>query len=296
MSTFTAKRLRFTFSLANAAATFEGTNSNTFVVTGLRAAVHMNGSGFPAFPEARAVINGLKQDDMNALTALSFQMEGVTRNVFIVDADSGDGWSTVFAGEIVEAGPDYSNMPAVGFHILARVLFFFSINPAPVTAYTGATSVASIVSNIAARMGKAFENNGVTTVLDSPYLPGTLAEQLRSVCQQAGIDCYNDPAGNVIAITPKYQPRRVPRWVLSPAIGLVGYPKLESRGYIQARSVFNPAFRFGGPVRIEGSDLPRANGDWMIGVLSHTLESETPGGAWFSDSLCYPAGSLPPIR
>jgi hypothetical protein len=124
-------------------------------------------------------------------------------------------------------------------------------------------------------------------------LPLTLAEQLRTVAQQAGIDVYTE--GNVVAITPKGVPRNVPTWVLSPATGLVGYPTLDSRGYVQVRSVFNPAFRFGGPVRIEGSDLPRANGSWMIGVLSHQLESLDPGGSWFSDLLCYPPGSLPPI-
>lgn len=294
MTTFAAKQLRFTFTLSNNA-TFEGTGNNTLVVSGLRAAVRIKGSGLPAFPECDVLINGLKQDDMNALTALSFQTLALQRNSLVVDADSGNGqgFSTVFAGQIITAGPDYSDMPAVSFRAQCRVLGFESINPATPTGFTGATSVATIVQTIAAKMGFAFENNGVDVVLNSPYLPLTLAEQLRTVCQQAGIDCYTE--GNVIAITPKGQPRSVPTWVLSPATGLVGYPTLDSRGFIQVRSVFNPAFRFGGPVRIEGSDLPRANGDWLIGVLSHHLESLAPGGPWFSDLLCYPPGSLPPI-
>lgn len=297
MTSFAAKQLRFKFVLSNGI-TFDQSNSNELTVTGLRATVRIKGSGFPAFPEADLRINGLRQQDMNALTALSFQTLGVERNTVIIEANGGDGngWSSVFAGQIITAGPDYTSAPDVAFHAFARVLGFESINPATPTGYTGATDVAVIVQTIATKMGFGkIENTGVVGItLDSPYFANTLAEQLRTVVQQAGIDCYID--GNVIAITLKGQPRVTPTWVLTPSSGLVGYPTLDSRGFIGARSLFNPAFRFGGRVRIAGSDLPRANGDWLIGTLSLLLESVKPGGAWFSDLLCYPPGSLPPIR
>ena len=293
--TFTEKNLRFTFTLSNNA-TFEGTDSSTLIVTGLRASISAKGSGLPAFPEAEMQIYGLRQDDMNALIALQFgPLSTLTlrRNTVVVEANGGDGWSTIFAGQIITAGPDYTNMPDVALRVQARVLGFESINPATPSSYTGPTDVATIVQSIAARMGYAFENNGVVVQLDSPYLPGTLAEQLRSVVKMAGIDSYVE--GNVIAITPKGQPRETPNWVLSPETGLVGYPTLDSRGFIQTIAIFNPAFRFGGRVRIEGSELPRANGDWLIGVLTNKLETLKPDGSWFSELLCYPPGSLPPI-
>lgn len=294
MTSFTNKELRFKFALSNNAV-FEGTGSNVLTVTGLRALARVKCAGFPAFAECDVQIFGLRQSDMNALTALAFQLEGLTRNTLTVDANSGDGWSTIFSGQILSALPDYTNAPSVSMRVQGRVLGYESVAPAEPSAYTGATDVATIVQNIATRMGRAFENNGVTTQLSNPYFPGTLADQLRAVTQAAGVQLFADPTDTVIAISPPGVARRTPVWVLSPATGLVGYPVIESRGYINVRSIFNPAFRFGGPVRIEGSDVPRANGDWQAGALSHALDALKPGGEWFSDLLLYPVGTIGPV-
>lgn len=294
MASFTEKQLRFRFVLSNNAV-FEGSGDNTVTLTALRSIVRVKCSGFPAFPECDVTIFGMRQADMNALTSLAYQLENITRNSMTVDVNSGDGWSTIFSGQILQALPDYTGMPDVSLRVQGRVLGFESIAPADPSAYTGATDVATIIQNIAARMGKAFENNGVTAQLSNPYLPNTLAEQLRSVAEQAGIQLFADPTDTVIAIAPPGVPRRTPVWVLSPAAGLVGYPVIESRGYIHVRSIFNPAFRFGGAIRVEGSDVPRANGGWQIGTLSHSVDALKPGGEWFSDMLLYPIGSLGPV-
>jgi hypothetical protein len=194
------------------------------------------------------------------------------------------------------------------------------LNPAPAASYTGPTAVATIVQNLAAKMGYAFENNGVTAQLNSPYFANTLAEQLRTVAQHAGIDVYIDgqtapvsnfnaiagtPGNNVIAICPRGQPRNVPVWELNPQSGLVGYPVRESQGYIRARTLFNPAYRFGGLVNLQNSGLANSptgspafdvnTGKWLIASVSHTLESLKFGGQWFSDLLCYPPGSVAPV-
>lgn len=303
-STFGIKRLRFTFTLSNNSV-FAGTNSNILVVggtpspdVGLRATATIKGSGLPAFPEADFQVWGMKQDDMVALTALQFQPLGMQRNTVQCDASPDDGatWSTVFVGQIVTGGPDWSNMPDVPLNINARLLAFESLNPAPPTSYTGNTSVDSIVSTLAAKLGKTFYNNGVSVQLSNPYFGGTLAQQLRSVCQQAGIDCYNDPSSNVIEICPKGVPRNVPTFNLSPGSGLVSQPRLDyNRGFVNVRAYFNPALRFGGPVSVSGSLVPTANGSWVIGTIKNSLSSLMAGGPWFSDLLLYPPNSLPPI-
>lgn len=294
-STFTAKQLRFTFTLANNA-TFAGTNSNVLTVTGLRATAEIKGSGLPAFPEAQITVWGMKKDDMVSLTALQFQPLAMLRNTIKVEANSGQGWSTVFTGQIVTAGPDWDNMPDVPLNVSARLLAFESLNPAAATSYTGTTDVATVVSSLASQMGKAFYNNGVTTQLSNPYFAGTLANQLRKVCLQAGIDCYNDPSSDVIEICPKGVPRATPSFNLSPSSGLVGQPKLDyNRGFVNVRAYFNPAFRFGGPLSVSGSVVPTANGSWCIGTITNSLSSLMPGGPWFSQMLLYPPNSLPPI-
>ena len=291
-STFTVKRLRFTFTLANNA-TFAGTNSNVLVVgdspPGLRATAEIRGAGLPAFPEAQISIWGMKKDDMVSLTALQFQPLAMLRNTIKVEANSGQGWTTVFDGQIVTAGPDWNRMPDVPLNVSARLLAFESLNPAPPTSYTGPTDVATVVSSLASQMGKAFFNNGVTVQLSNPYFAGTLAEQLRTVKVQAGIEIYNDPTSSVIEICPPGAPRSTPTFDLSPASGLVGQPKLDyNRGFVNVRAYFNPAFRFGGPLTVSGSIVPTANGSWVIGTITNSLSSLMPGGDWFSEMLLYP--------
>lgn len=295
LQSFTVKQLKFTFILANNSL-FVSTNSNTLQLAGLRASVTIRGSGLPAFPEANLTIFGMLQADMIALTALAFDPLRLNRNTVIIEANSGAGWSIVFAGQLLTAGPDYAGAPAVCFNATARMLGFESLNPATPTSYTTATPVATIVNNICAKLGYAFENNGVTTVTNGPtYYPGTLVDQLRAVVQHFGIDCYAE-GNNLLAICPKGAPRKYTAWILSPTSGLVGYPVLDyNRGFINVKAQFNPAYRFGGPVTVKDSDVKPANGDWVIGTISHELQTITSGGPWFSNMLLYPPNSLPPI-
>jgi len=294
-NSFTTKQLRFTFTLANSAL-FSGTNSNVLQVTGLRASVKIKGSGLPAFPEADITVYGLKESDMISLTCMAFQPLGMQRNTVMVEANSGYGWSIVFLGQIITGGPNYDQIPAACLKLTARVLGYDSLNPAAATSYTGPTAVANIVAKLSAQMGYALENNGVTASLTNPYFSGTLAEQLRTVAQQAGIDVYIE--GNVIAICPKGAPRNQTPFTLTPQTGLRGYPKFDyQRGFVSVQSLFSSAFRFGGPLTLAGSEVTPANGSYVIGTLSHSLESLVlDGGEWFSDLLLYPPNSLPPIQ
>lgn len=63
---------------------------------------------------------------------------------------------------------------------------------------------------------------------------------------------------------------------------MVGYPTFDGYG-VNARLLFNPAVQFGGRVKVE-SDVLRACGEWVVACIDHHLESEKPGGAWFSTS------------
>lgn len=287
VQTFTIKQLRFTFTLANNAK-FNGLN-NTLVITGLRAKAVVKGSGLPAFPEADITIYGMMQSDMIALTALAFAPSpAMMRNSVVIEANSGQGWSIVFAGQIITGGPNYDSMPNVFYNAQCRVLGYESLSPANPVSYTGTTSVATIMQSLAAKCGYAFQNSGVNQTLDSPYLDKTLAEQIRKVKEASGIEVYID--GNLMTIAPNGTPRGdVPVFTLAPGAGLVGNPRLDyQRGYVNARSLYNPGYRFGGPIILTGSQVKTANGNWMIATLAHTLESLMPNGQWFSDMLLYP--------
>lgn len=283
VSSFARKQLRVTFILANQNAVFDGTDSNVLTVTGLRTIVTVKQSGASTYATASVQVFGLRQKDMNSLTQLQWKDDAAMRNRLVVEANDGSGWVNVFSGTIYEGGPDYSSPAEPMLRAEANSLFIEGLIPAAPSSYTGATAVATIVSNIAAGLGRVFENNGVDIVLQSPYLPGTLRQQLETIRAAVDIQIWLD--ADVLAIAPKGAPRRTPEVRITPGSGLVGYPTIDVAG-VQMQTLFNPAYRFGGPVLVEETDVPRANGRWFIYSLDHYLESERPGGSWFSQLGC----------
>jgi hypothetical protein len=312
-ASFTAKQMRVTFTLTNSGAVFAGSgNNNVLTLTGLRMRAVIKGAGVPAFPEATLKIFGMAQADMNALAIV--QVDGGQPGYFFnsvkIEANSSgtpDGWSTVFAGQIITAGPDYDALPNACLSVSAVTGGFDLLNPATPTSYPGTATVDSIVSTIAQKLTVAYQNNGVTGTLTKTYLSGTLSDQLRTVAQQANIDFTWDQNQNLIVISPKGSPLGIARFTLSPSSGLVGYPKVLGNGYIQVRSFYNPAFRTKAPLTIVGSDVvvdtqpgfskalnSAADGDWIIGPMTNTIDALEPNANWFSDMTCYPASQPGP--
>ncbi len=284
-SSFTRKRLRVTFTMNNNAV-FEGTNSNVLQIEGLRCIANIKSAGAGIAPSLALQVFGMKQTDMNALTFLAWRPLALTRNTVRVEADNGDGYVNVFFGDIIECGPDYSAAPDALLRLQSVSYYVDTLKVSKPTVYVGATDVVTIVKGIANTLGKTFEDNEVKVVLSDPYLPNTLVEQLKNVCNQAGVDLYLDV--DTIAITPRGQPRKGEQVLISPATGLVMTPTVTVQG-IELLSMFNPGFRFGCRVKVDvGPSCPGANGEWAVNALDHNLESEKPGGAWQSYLSCSP--------
>jgi hypothetical protein len=310
VSSFSLKSLRVTFTLTNSNAKFPGTEANTLQLTGLRMSAVIQGAGLPAFPEASLRIYGMSQSDMNALAIVHVQggKPQYSRNVVTIEADSGDGrgYNFVFAGNIYQAGPDYTDPPNVSLFVHAQVGGFDQLNIANPTSYPVGTPVATIVANIAAKMSFVFENDGVTAIASgNPYYSGALTNQLRKVCTQYNI-LYGLEPPNLLTISPMGVPRTLPIFTLSPTSGLIGYPEVLGNGYIKVRALFNPAFRQNGPLTIANSGVvidlglesttnlnSLADGNWIIGPLQHVLECLKPSGAWFTEMTLYPINALP---
>lgn len=246
----------------------------------------------------------MSQADMNALAVINV-LNGTSEfinNTILIEAssDGGQSWSAVFAGVIVQSGPDYNDAPDVYLNVQAQTGFFEAIAPAVPTSFPGATDVGQMVSVIAAKMGVPFVNNGVSQILPGGgYFSGSLLNQLQRICKAAHIAYVQDGAQSTITITPWGSPRTISPFTLTPQSGLVGYPKVRGDGFIEVRSLYNPAFLLLGIITISGSDTvvgtnvpttynSRADGNWQIGTMTHSLESQKPGGAWFTDMVLYP--------
>ena len=270
------KTLRFVITLGTGK--FGSSNNDVVTLQGVRAIADIDKAGGMMRGTLRAKIYGVKQADMNSITTLQWKPGTLIPNTVEVFAIDGAAETLVFAGNIVNAWADYQGMPDVFLHIQAQAAFFNSLKAIPPRSFKGRVDVASVMAQIARDLGYTFENNGVTTQLVDVYLPNTGMEQAKDLARAAGCDLYLDD--KILAITPSNVPRRVIIPLISPASGLVGYPTFDGVG-VNFQTLFNPAVTFGGSVKLE-TDVQQAAGEWVVTSVGHRLESENPGGAWFS--------------
>lgn len=270
------KQLRFVITLGTGK--FGSSNNDTITLQGFRATADIDKAGGMMMGTLRAKIYGVKQADMNSVTTLQWKPGTLIPNTVEVFAIDGTAETLVFAGNIVNAWADYQSMPDVFLHIQAQAAFFNALKAIPPRSFKGGVDVASVMAQIARDLGYTFENNGVTTQLVDVYLPNTGMEQAKDLARAAGCDLYLDD--KILAITPPNVPRKVIIPLISPASGLVGYPTFDGVG-VNFQTLFNPAVTFGGSIKLE-TDVQQAAGEWVVTSVAHRLESEKPGGAWFS--------------
>lgn len=270
------KQLRFVITLGTGK--FGSSNNDTITLQGFRAIADIDKAGGMMMGTLRAKVFGVKQVDMNSVTTLQWKAGLLIPNTVEVFAIDGAAETLVFAGNIVNAWADYQSMPDVYLHIQAQSAFFNALKAVPPRSFKGGVDVASVMAQIARDLGYTFENNGVATQLTDVYLPNTGMEQAKDLARAAGCDLYLDD--KILAITPPNVPRKVIIPLISPASGLVGYPTFDGVG-VNFQTLFNPAVTFGGSVKLE-TDVQQAAGEWVVTSVGHRLESEKPGGAWFS--------------
>lgn len=260
---------------------------DTVTLSGLRCSANITKAGGASMSMLDLRVWGMSLEQMNKLTVLNKLAYPQQRfNVVTVSAGDEDaGTSVVFRGTIQEAWADGRNPPDMMFHVSAFSGLFESIKAVPPTSYKGSVDAATVFAGIALQMGFSLENSGVTgTVLNDPYLPGALGDQLRSVARAAHVSYLIEPAEGILAIWPKGGSRNGQIIEVSSATGMVGYPSFTQNG-IQITTLYNPSLVFGRNIRV-ASAFGSANGTWTIANVSHNLDSDLPGGEWFSEIEC----------
>lgn len=272
------KELMFVITLGTG--TFGSSTNNQITLQGFRASALIEKAGGNQMSTLRAQIYGVTQSDMNSVTTLQWKPKAIIPNTVQVYAIDGAQQTLVFSGNVVNAWGDYTAMPDVFLQIQAQSAYFGQLNAVPPRSYNGQIDVASVMAQIASSLGYTFENNGVSVQLSNQYLANTGMEQAKTLAKAAGIDLYLDDT--VLAITPPNTPRStsfIPQ--ISAQSGLRGYPTFDGVG-VNFLTLFNPSVKFGGSVQLVTS-IPQAAGQWIVTSISHKLESEKPGGSWFSN-------------
>ena len=260
--------------------TFGDTGMNVVNVSGLRVHAHIVQAGADTMGELQLTVFGLVPSIMNELTTLTRQDMVVRQNTVIVSAgDDAGGLSTVFEGTIAEGWADLNAAPDTRLQVVAYAGMYQKVKPVAPSSYPNNADAAVVMQNIAATMGLGFENNGVSVQLAKPYFPGTAWEQARACAEAANINWTIDKGKLAIWNNPGYRGGSVP--LISPYTGLVGYPAYTGVG-VGVKTLYAPGINPGGLVTIDSS-VENACGKWYVTDVSHSLQSETPGGDWFTE-------------
>lgn len=311
---FVQRALTFTITLGQGQ--FGATGYNTVKLTGLRAVVTIQKSGFPSMDQAQIRIYGVQPSIMNQINTLGMQpgMVRVFNTVTIEAGDAVNGMAVVYCGNIQDSYQSFDEAPETSLNINCLTGFVAALQPVPPISFPGSADVATLMSGLATTMGMSFENNGVVVHVQSPYLAGTALEQAHALARMANIEMYIDPVPTpgaavspgsaTLAIWPKTGTRGGAIPLISAADGsLIGYPQYRDQGMF-VRCLFNPNLKLNGKVQIKstvGNAAPvtsgsginttaiagSPNGIWYIkGPLSYNLAAQMPGGPWFCDVVC----------
>lgn len=275
-ASFTSKIIRVVFTLSNG--TFAGSSSNTVTLEGLRVRCKIEKNGNPSKNGAKLQIYGMSESLMNQLTALAFKPLAVRNNLVQVFAGDVNGMTQVFSGTITMANAVYRSPPNLYFNVEAITGYFQAVAPASPTSVKGGASVAVLMQSLAGKMGYSFQNNGVTTQVSNPYLPGTCMQQAQSLANSAGCEFIVDD--DTLVIAPRGVARSGTAPLISATTGMKEYPVFDKKG-IKVECLYNSAVLLGGLIVVQ-SVVKAATGTWRVNGLTHELESEKPGGKWDS--------------
>jgi len=281
---FVTRRIDVTIALGEG--NFGNTGANTVKLQNLRVSCQIQRSGLPGADTANVKIYGISLSLMNQLSQLGAVTTYLRNNRILIEAGDADaGMSTAFNGTIDWSAASIDEQPYAFLEVAAFTGILPALKPAAATSFQGSADAADVIQGIAKRMGYGFENNGVSVQLGTPYFSGSARQQLLTCINAANIYGYIDDVKKVIAIWPIGGSRAGSIPLVSVESGMVGYPRFSDFN-IALRTRYNPSLTMGGDFTVK-STLTGANKKWTVNQLGHNLESQIPGGAWFSDFQGY---------
>ena len=263
---------------------FGETGANTVnIPAGLHVSASINKVAAPSFSSAEIQIWGLSDLIMNTVSVLGKPLNYNRDNIISLFAgDAVNGMPLAYTGLIYSAYQNFEDSGNASLNISSSGYTVSQLAPAASTSFAGGADVATMLSGLALQMNLNLQNNGVTAQLTDHYSWGSPMSQIDDICHAAGVQRAID--GNNLIIWPMGGSISGTIPVIGPSTGMVGYPTWADKG-IKVKSEYNPNLAVNGYVQIETS-LARAAGKWQVYEILHELETENPGGPWFSTFSC----------
>jgi hypothetical protein len=293
-SSFQRRNLRLTFQLATGTFIKED-NPDKLVIDGFRVQCEIDAPGGFEFSTCRIRVFGLERFVMERLSVINYQNVDFMKNTVLIEATDDDGvFTSIFLGEIFIAQADYAGAPDVPFVIEARAGIVGSLAPSASASYRGPQLVSVIMDRLAGELGVALENNGVTSTVTDMALVGSPLHKVQVVADTARIQYWYLPEDGLLAIAPRGIARNGDPISYDFTNGVVGWPSKVHNGIIFT-ALFNPSASIGQKILME-SEVSSCNGEWYIISMSHRLDSETPGGAWFTHFVATPINTFITVK
>lgn len=280
---FKKKRIDAIITLGSGQFGEEQGDTKTF--SGHRITAHLTANIGESMSAALVRVYGVSLQDMNQLTSIGpINQTAFGKNTLVLAAgDDGEVLTTIFTGSLLYCQGNLQQSPNAYLDIYATAEGLAAIKPALPDSWKGDTPCWLIMSKFAADAGWSLNDLGIKSVLTNPYFSGSTLDKIRA-CSRAGRFCYS-VNNNILTVIPKDgEPGIASDNIIdiTSDTGLVNYPYFSGDS-VSFRSIFNPQFQIGRKVNISGSEILQANGQWNINAISHSIESEVPGGEWFTD-------------
>ena len=261
-------------------------NSNSVTISGAKIRADINIPGMESMPYARIEIYGLDKSITDKITTYSWNINKYTNSSIQLFT----GETLIFYGVFINAFSDYEDMPNVPFVIDAYYQLGAMLSPVPGLSFSGPVPIVTLAKSIANLMGRdAVENNlrseNKNRTLTDAAFSGTPLAMLWKLQKDANIDIIME--SETISLCEKDSWRTdefksMP--LVSSETGLVGVPVRETAVQWRLTVLYHPSYRSRGLINLRSKLIPGAeNINIMIISMRHILESQTPGGAWFTE-------------
>lgn len=226
-------------------------------------------------------IYGVSQQEMNSITNICWINGQLIPMSVRIEANDGNGYVTLFEGGIMEAVPNYKNVPDVSIHIESSMMVYPNLKKVPPISLTTNTIISSFCSELCGQYNYLAESDeyvsdliwkGDTKILDQK----TFGLRIKELCRIVGLE-YSLRNGVVKFYRKGTGSRKV--WKFTPN-NYIGYPTFENFGIsIQTDSVTKDINCMDG-LQISDSIIPQVNTTWIINSIEYKLETRKENGAW----------------
>lgn len=232
-------------------------------------------------------IYGVSQTSLNQITNIAWIQGQITPMGVTIYADDGNGFVQVFEGGVMEATPNYQNVPDVSIHIESSMMVYPNLKKVPPISLTKNTIISDFCKELCSKYDYGCKTSPELSLM---FWKGTTKEfnqkdfgsRIKELCRVAGLS-FTMGNNSVEFYKRGEGVRRV--WNLDKT-QYDGYPTFKNTGMTLRVHHITTKMNCGDGIRITGSIVPQANAYWEVISMSYKLETWKENGAWDIDIHC----------